>query len=216
MGKVLAIDGPSGAGKSTIARMLADKLGFEYLDTGALYRATALGLVRAGLNEDATDEDVATALRDIRVEFFHGAAHLNGEDVSGHIRTPEAGHFSSVFSARASVRDSLMPVQRQAAENADLVAEGRDMGTVVFPDAWKKFFLVASVEARALRRFNQMDGTDGPITMDEAMRDVVERDERDSSRDIAPLRKADDAMEVDSSHMSIEQVIGSILDEVRK
>ena len=214
MGKVIAIDGPSGAGKSTLAKMLSEATGFDYLDTGALYRATALGLVRAGLGEDATDEGIVSALKNLNVQFSGGKAMLNGLDVSDKIRTPEAGHYSSVFSARRLVRDFLMPVQQRAAEDADLVAEGRDMGTVVFPDAWKKFYLVATLEARADRRFRQLMDTDKPITVEEAARDVSERDERDSSRDIAPLAKAADAIEIESSGLQVDEVFGLMIREV--
>lgn len=215
VGKVIAIDGPSGVGKSTLARMLSESTGFDYLDTGALYRATALGLVRAGLDEDATDEEIAGALEKMSVEFKGGKAMLDGKDVSGKIRTPEAGHYSSVFSARRPVRDFLMPVQQRAARDSNLVAEGRDMGTVVFPDAWKKFYLVATLEERADRRFRQLRDTDKPITSKEAARDVSERDERDSSRDIAPLARAADAIEIESSGISVDEVFGLMIREVK-
>lgn len=216
MGRVIAIDGPSGAGKSTLARQVAEAAGFAYLDTGALYRATALGLVRAGLVQESTDDEIAKALKGLIVEFAGGRAVLNGEDVSDAIRTTEAGRYSSIFSARRPVRDFLMPVQQRAAEHADLVAEGRDMGTVVFPRAWRKFYLVASVEARAQRRFSQLADTPNAVSMQDAMRDVVERDERDSSRDIAPLAKAPDAVEIDSSNLTVREVFDSIMNEVRK
>lgn len=214
MGRVIAIDGPSGAGKSTLAKRVAAATGFDYLDTGALYRATALGLVRAGLTQESSDDDISDALKRMDVEFAGGRAVLNGEDVSDLIRTTEAGHYSSVFSARRPVRDFLMPVQQRAAENADLVTEGRDMGTVVFPGAWRKFYLVATVEARAGRRFTQLAETPNAVSMQEAMRDVVERDMRDSSRDIAPLSKALDAMEIDSSNLSVQEVFERIMNEV--
>lgn len=216
MGKVIAIDGPSGAGKSTLAKMVADALNFDYLDTGALYRATALGLIGAGIKEDAPDEKISAALASIKLVFSGGSVELNGKDVSSEIRTPEAGHYSSVFSARAPVRDFLMPVQRDAAMRSDLVAEGRDMGTIVFPDAWKKIFLKATVEARALRRYRQLAGTDIPMTVEAAEKDVVERDSRDSSRSLAPLKKAANALELDSSNMSLDETFNRIMQEVNK
>lgn len=214
MGKVIAIDGPSGAGKSTIAKRLAAETGFSYLDTGALYRATALGLVRTGISEKAPDDVIAEALMGIKVEFNDSRTILNGEDVSEQIRTPEAGHYSSVFSARGPVRNFLMPVQRNAALRADLVTEGRDMGTVVFPEAWKKFYLDAKVEARAQRRFDQLRHKGQEISMEQATADVVERDKRDSSRDISPLKVSDDAIMIDSSQMTADEVLSLILREI--
>jgi len=216
VGKVITIDGPSGAGKSTIARKVAEAAGFDYLDTGALYRAIALGLRGAGLDEGASDTQVEAALGKLEVRFTGGRTILNDRDVSEDIRTPEAGHYSSVFSARRPVRDFLMPVQHKAAEEADLVAEGRDMGTVVFPHAWRKFFLVATVEARAQRRFLQLADSGNPASMQEAMNDVVDRDRRDSSRDIAPLARAHDAMEIDNSGLTIEEVLHKIMSEVSR
>lgn len=216
MGKVIAIDGPSGAGKSTIAKLLAETLGFSYLDTGALYRAIALGLRRGGVTPEDTDDRISESLKKIKVEFTNGKVYLDGEDVSSEIRTPEAGHYSSVFSARRPVRDFLMPLQRQAASGNDLVCEGRDMTTVVFPEAWKKFYIDASAEERARRRYNQLLQNGVPISMEAAIEDVRERDKRDSSRDIAPLRVAGDAVYIDSSAMSLEEVIKKVLGAVKE
>jgi cytidylate kinase len=215
MGKTIAIDGPSGAGKSTVARMVAKALGFRYLDTGALYRAAALGLRRQGVAVDASDEEISKALDSISLEFKDGEVYLVGEKVSVEIRTPEIGHLSSVFSARKPVRDYLLPVQQDAGCHHDLVAEGRDMATVVFPDSWGKFYLDADVESRARRRFLQLEGQGVPISMERAREDVVSRDERDSKRDLAPLRVAEDAVFLDTSRMSLEEVVGHILEEVR-
>jgi cytidylate kinase len=211
MGKTIAMDGPSGSGKSTLAKLLAEKLGFSYLDTGALYRAVAMGLVRKGVEAGDTDSAIASALKDIIVEFRGGQVFLGKEDVSVAIRTPEMGHFASVFSARKPVRDFLLPVQKRAAEHNDLVAEGRDMCTVVFPDAWKKFYIDASQDARARRRFDQLREAGQDITMEQALEDVRARDERDSSRDIAPLRVAEGAVYIDTSQLGIEQVMERIL-----
>ncbi|MCK4910552.1 MAG: (d)CMP kinase [Thermodesulfovibrionales bacterium] len=210
MRKVIAIDGPSGAGKSTVAKRLAAEFGFRYLDTGALYRAIALGLVNNGIREDASDETIRRALNDMKVEFTRGRVTLDGLDVEDSIRLPEIGHCSSVFSARGPVREHLMPVQKLAAENNDIVVEGRDMTTVVFPDAWIKVYLDASVEARAKRRFDQLREKGIEADMEGASRDVTERDERDSSRDIAPLRRADDALYIDSSNLSALEVIAMV------
>lgn len=215
MGKVIAIDGPSGAGKGTIAKLLAGKLGFSYLDTGALYRAVALALREKGINPEDSDEKLKNTLSVTDVSFKNGKVSLNGKDVSEEIRTTEMGHYSSVFSARKVVRDFLLDIQRSASLNADLVAEGRDMTTVVFPDAWEKFYLDASVEERAKRRYLQLKEKGINITESEAKKDVIERDDRDSGRDIAPLRKAEDAVLIDSSSITIDKVLENIMKVVR-
>ncbi|TAL26886.1 MAG: (d)CMP kinase [Nitrospirae bacterium] len=227
--KVIAIDGPSGAGKSTIAKELAGRLGFSYLDTGALYRAVALALREKGIEPEDSDEKIASVLKGIAIAFKDGKVFLkenfqlstlnsqlpDGRDVSEEIRTTEIGHYSSVFSARKVVRDFLLDVQRNAALNNNIVAEGRDMTTVVFPDAWKKFYLDASLGERAQRRYRQLKEKGAAITEREAEKDVAERDVRDSSRDIAPLRKADDAVHIDSSVMTAGEVLENILKAVR-
>lgn len=215
MGRVIAIDGPSGAGKSTIARMLAERLGFVYLDTGALYRAVALHFLRKGVKPEEDDRVLASALDSADVYFRGGKVFLNGEDVSSAIRTPEVGHLSSVFSARKTVRDFLMEVQRRASLDNDLVAEGRDTTTVVFPGAHKKFYMDASVAERTRRRFRQLKEMGVEVTEESAERDVVERDRRDSGRDIAPLTRANDAIIVDTTDRSIDQILDDILMTVK-
>ncbi|MCG6553190.1 MAG: (d)CMP kinase [Candidatus Magnetominusculus sp. LBB02] len=209
--RVIAIDGPAGSGKSTVARALAERLGFDYLDTGALYRAVALKLVRAGLNEGAGDDVISSVLRGTSIEFKNAAVYLDGEDVSVEIRTPEAGHFSSIFSARRPVRDYLLDIQRNAALSGSIVAEGRDMATVVFPDAWRKFYITADERTRAHRRFAQLREKNTDITQAEALSDVSTRDTRDAARAIAPLAKADDAIEIDTTDLAIEETIQRIM-----
>jgi cytidylate kinase len=215
-GRVIAIDGPSGAGKSTVAKLLSDMLGFRYLDTGALYRAVALALMKKGVGPEESDEGLRRALEGVAVEFTENGVILNSSDVSEEIRTTEVGHYSSVFSARRPVREFLLPVQRDAARGTDLVAEGRDMSTVVFPDAWRKLYLDASTEARAERRHQQLSQGGVNITMEEAARDVSERDQRDSSRSLAPLRRAEDAVFIDTTGVSLEDVMKKVLAAVQR
>ncbi|MBF0465834.1 MAG: (d)CMP kinase [Nitrospirae bacterium] len=209
--KVIAIDGPAGAGKSTVAKELAKRLGYDYLDSGALYRALALKLMLAGLDGGASDDKIMNILKDTHIEFSNGKVYLDKADVSERIRTPETGHYTSVFSSKKVVRDFLLVLQKKAGSGADLVAEGRDMATVVFPDASSKFFITANEDIRAQRRFNQLNGK---ISFADALKDVQERDKRDSERTVAPLMKAPDAIEIDTSHKDIETVLSEIMREL--
>ncbi len=215
MKEVIAIDGPSGSGKTTIARLIAKDLGFNYLDTGALYRAVAIALRAHQVEPDDSDDRLKAVLDRTAVSFNNGKVYLNGGDVSGEIRSGEVDHFSSVFSARRIVRDYLLGVQRNAALHNAVVVEGRDTTTVVFPDARKKIFLDASIEERAKRRYLEYKGKGFDISMDEARKSIIERDQRDASRDVAPLRKAADAFLVDSSSLSIEEVKEKIVDFIK-
>ena len=215
MKQVVAIDGPSGSGKTTIAKLIAKELGFNYLDTGALYRAVAMALIKNMIMPEDTDDKLRDILKKTLVTFNNGRVFLNGQDVSEDIRSKEIDHYSSVFSARKIVRDFLLDAQREAALHDDLVVEGRDTTTVVFPDAKKKVFLDASVEERAKRRYLQFRGKGIDITMDEAKMNIIERDKRDASRDIAPLRVAAEALLIDSSNLSVEQVKNNIIDFAR-
>jgi len=215
MKQVIAIDGPSGSGKTTIARLIAKELGFNYLDTGSLYRAVAMALIKNMIRPEDTDDKLRDILEKTLVSFNNGRVFLNGQDVSEDIRSKEIDHYSSVFSARKIVRDFLLDAQREAALHDDLVVEGRDTTTVVFPDAKKKIFLDASVEERAKRRYLQFRGKGIDITMDEAKMNIIERDKRDASRDIAPLRVAEEALLIDSSNLSVEQVKNNIIDFAR-
>ena len=216
MNKVVAIDGPSGAGKSTIAKLLAEELGYQYLDTGALYRAVALSLLHSGLNELSTDSEVVAALEKTKVSFRSGKVFLNQKDVSQEIRSPEASHYASVFSARRAVREFLLDTQREALHHANLVAEGRDMTTVVFPYASGKFYLDASAEERARRRSLELKAKGYDVDEEHMLLDIRERDARDSGRDIAPLRKAEDAICIDSTGLSVEDVFRQILAVIRE
>ncbi len=216
MKQVIAIDGPSGSGKTTVAKLVAKELGYNYLDTGALYRAVALALRNKKIEPEYSDEKLRDALNGTAVTFRNARVFLNGEDVSGVIRSKEIDHYSSVFSARKMVRDFLLAYQRDAALHDDLVVEGRDTTTVVFPGAKKKIFLDASVEERARRRSLQYKRNGIEISIEEAVKTIMERDKRDAGRNIAPLVVAPDAFFVDSSNLSIEQVRNKILDFVRK
>ncbi len=211
MKRVITIDGPSGAGKSTISRLLAEALGFRCLDTGGLYRAVGLYLRKRGLSEDDPDEAIVSALEGLQIRATEEGVLVNGRLLRDELRTPEAGHLASVFSARAPVREFLLGPQRAFAQEYDTVAEGRDMGTVVFPDAWIKFYLDASVQERAKRRYLQLRQMGRDITMDEALRDVQERDLRDSTRAIAPLRRPPDAIYLDTTDMSKEETLQRLL-----
>ncbi len=215
MRQVVAIDGPSGSGKTTVAKLVAKELGFSYLDTGALYRAVALALRNNAIEPEDSDDKIRDVLSKNHISFNNGRVFLNGIDVSEDIRSTEIDHYSSVFSARKVVRDFLLYAQRDAALNCDLVVEGRDTTTVVFPGAMKKIYLDASVEERAKRRYLQYKGKNIDISMDESIRSIINRDLRDASREIAPLKKASDALSVDSSNLSVELVIKKILDFIR-
>jgi CMP/dCMP kinase len=214
--KVIAIDGPSGSGKGTISKLLAKRLGFQYLDTGALYRAIALKLVRMGKKADDSEDEIAAAIKNTTVRFDNDRVLLDGEDVSETIRTPVAGHYASVFSARKSVREYLLEIQREAGRNQNIVVEGRDMTTVVFPGADVKIYLDASVDERAQRRYLQLTEKGMPITMKDAITDVKERDFRDSNRELAPLTKAVDAVRIDTTNMSVEDVVELVAQKAAK
>jgi cytidylate kinase len=220
----VAIDGPAGAGKSTVSRRVADELGYVLLDTGALYRAVALASERAGVpwDDGAGVGEVARGIasRDaLRFELVPGQASrvlLDGEDISTAIRTQAMGQGASRVSALPEVRAALLDMQRRAAVGGGVVLEGRDIGTVVLPDAEAKFFLTASVEVRARRRLLELESRGEHPALENVVREVKERDERDSTRAAAPLRQAEDAVPVDSSSLSIDDVVGTIVAHVRQ
>ncbi len=211
MGKVIAIDGPSGAGKSTIAKLIAREMGFDYLDTGALYRAVAFALRNNDIDGEDSDSKIMYVLKKTDIVFNNGRVFLNGKDVSEDIRSKEIDYYSSVFSARRVVRDFLLDAQRNAATTNNIIVEGRDTTTVLFPNAWKKIYLDASPDERAKRRYLQFKDKGVYANPEEAKKDVMERDIRDSSRDLAPLKRAENAFLLDSSDMSVEQAKEEIL-----
>lgn len=213
--KVIAIDGPSGAGKSTIARLIAKEIGFDYLDTGALYRAVALALRNSGIKPEDGDDQLREVLNNTAIIFKNGRIFLNNSDVSEDIRSKEIDHLSSVFSTKKIVRDCLLDAQRNTAFTTNIVVEGRDITTVVFPDAWKKIYLDASMEERAKRRSHQFRERGIEMSIEESIKNIMERDMRDSRRDIAPLKKPEGALLIDSSDLSIGLVKEKILEFIR-
>lgn len=209
-GVIVAIDGPSGAGKSSITKLLAKRLGYLHIDTGAMFRAVALMAQRGGI---ACDDDarLTELCRGIDIEFEReGEAYrvlVNGEDVSKEIRTEEVGLLTSCISARKPVRDALLQMQRKMGAKGGVILEGRDIGTVVFPDAEVKFFLTASAEERGRRRYLELVARGEKVTLEETIEKVVCRDRQDESREHAPLKRAEDAVPVDSTAMTIDEVL---------
>ena len=213
----IAIDGPAGAGKSTIAKLAAGKLGYIYVDTGAMYRAMALYLHRAGIDVEASDaaERITEACSrpDISIRYDKGEqiVLLDGENVNGLIRTEEVSRMASVSSAVPAVRKRLVELQQKLASEADVVMDGRDIGTVVLPKADVKVYLTASVEERANRRYRENIGKGMDCDLEKIKADIAERDYRDMNRETSPLRQAEDATLIDSSDMTIEEVAEAIL-----
>ena len=214
----VAIDGPAGAGKSTIAKRIARKLGYIYVDTGAMYRAMAYYLIQNQV--DAADQEAIAAAcqhADISICYQDGeqVVLLNGENVNAYLRTEAVGNMASVSSAVPEVRKKLVELQQKLARETDVVMDGRDIGTVVLPDADVKVYLTASVETRAKRRFLELQEKGEPADLAKIAADIEDRDYRDMHRDISPLRQAEDATLVDSSDMTIDQVVERILELCR-
>jgi cytidylate kinase len=206
----VTIDGPAGAGKTTVARLLAERLGYELIPTGAMYRAVALSVLRAGVSPD-DQAALARHLAPIEVTVVNGRVMLNGEDVTREIRTQAVADATSTLSMRREVRDKVTPLQRRAAEKGGVVLEGRDTGTVVYPQADVKFFVTASLESRARRRHAELAGQGIGADLDTVRDEIKDRDRQDTTRVLAPLVKAPDAIEIDTSELSIEQVVERML-----
>lgn len=218
MGYSVAIDGPAGAGKSTIAKKVAKEKDFIYIDTGAMYRAMAIHFLRCGIAAD-DHEKISAAVNDVNVtiSYVNGEQQvfLNGENVTGKLRTEEVGNMASASSVNGDVRKKLVELQRKLAASANVVMDGRDIGTCVLPNADVKVYLTASVEVRAQRRYKELIEKGLEADLEKIKKDIEERDYRDMNRDISPLRQAEDAILVDSSNMSIEENVQAILDLIK-
>lgn len=214
MGFSIAIDGPAGAGKSTIAKNIAKELGFIYVDTGAMYRAIALFLLKNQISPEDTDKiSEACKNADITIEYYDNVQQvmLNGENVSKLIRTEEVGKTASLAAKNKEVRLKLVELQRKLAEKADVVMDGRDIGTYVLPNANIKVYLTASSKERAKRRWTELSQKGIDCNIEEIETDIIARDEQDMNRDFAPLRQAEDAMFIDTSNMNILEVTNTII-----
>ena len=215
----IAIDGPAGAGKSTIAKMVAKELGFIYVDTGAMYRAMALYMINNGIDPTESEKISATCQSaDITIKYEDGVqvVYLNGENVNSLIRTEAVGNMASASSVNGDVRKKLVELQQKLAATTDVVMDGRDIGTVVLPNADLKVYLTASSKVRAERRYKELTEKGVACDFDAIEKDIIDRDYRDMHRDISPLKQADDAVLLDSSDMTIEQVKDRILELYRE
>lgn len=214
MGYNVAIDGPAGAGKSTIAKLVAKEKGYIYVDTGAMYRGLAIHFIKKGIKPEET-EKIATACEDalVSIGYENGVQqiYLNGENITSMLREESVGNMASISSAVPAVREKLLDLQRNLAREKDVVMDGRDIGTHVLPDADVKIYLTASVKCRTDRRYKELVEKGVPCNYDEIAKDIKERDERDMNREIAPLKQAEDAHLIDSSDMTIEEVVAAIV-----
>jgi CMP/dCMP kinase len=218
-GLVIALDGPSGAGKSTLARLLAQKLGYIYIDTGAMYRAIGWKAKQEGIDPSDEQKLAELCLRTevlIRNDNSDPRVSVDGRDVSGEIRTPEMGMMASAVSKSPAVRALLLILQRELGRNGGVVMDGRDIGTVVFPGAEVKFFLDASAEERGRRRYLELKAKGMDVDLAQITKEIQDRDKQDSGRALAPLKQADDALVLDSTNMSIDDVLATMLSCVKK
>ncbi len=219
MGRLtIALDGPAGSGKSSVAKQIAKQLGILYLDTGAMYRGVGYAILKKGidpLNRTRVESEMKAI--DVTIRFIDGQQQVwvNGDDVTGSIRTPEISKAASDVSAHPAVRMAMVEIQRETSEKYDMILDGRDIGTFVLPDAKYKFFLVASCEERARRRHKELAerGIDKPVS--EIQREMEQRDYNDSTRALAPLKQAEDAVLIDSTTMTIDEVVKTIIDRVK-
>ncbi|MGR3318913.1 MAG: (d)CMP kinase [Candidatus Anammoxibacter sp.] len=216
---IIAIDGPAGSGKSTVSKILAKRLGFTYIDTGAIYRAVTLKVIQGGLNFD-DEEKICKLIDDTKIElsYINGnfSILLDGVDVTKEIRNPNVTSKIFFISNKASIRKKLVGHQKTCAEGVDAVVEGRDIGTVIFPDAENKFFLNADVGERAKRRFLEVKEQDSLAELEDVYDDIKKRDESDSTRKVAPLKRVEDAIYIDTTNISVEDVVDNILKTLGK
>ena len=215
MKNVITIDGPSGSGKGTVARILARRLGYKYLDTGALYRAVAWKAREEQIGTD-NEESLRELVKTIRIDFNGERIFVDDIDVSSEIRTGEIGELSSQVSARPAVREGLFAIQRGLCLEGNVVIEGRDTGTTIFPETRNKFFLDAGLEERARRRYEELKIKDPAATMDSTIEDIKKRDMRDSSRKTSPLKQTEDMIYIDSTGLNIEEVVEEVLKKLKQ
>lgn len=206
----IAVDGPSGAGKSTIAKAVAAKLNIEYIDTGAMYRAIGYKVANSGVSVDDT-KAIEDLIATTDIDLIEGRIMLDGSDVSDKIRTPEISMMASKCSAIPAVREKLVEIQREMGRRKSVIMDGRDIGTNVLKDAEYKIYLTASAEERAQRRYKELVEKGESQTYEEVLEDIIQRDHNDMTRELNPLRKADDAIEIDSTGMNIDQVVAEML-----
>ena len=211
---IIAIDGPAGSGKSTTSKLVAKKLGISHLDTGSMYRAITVHFIKNSYTLD--DIDISSVMDSIDLEISNSSGEqsvfLNGEDVTGMLRSNEVSKLVSSVSSIKEVRQKMVHIQRRVSENKSVVIDGRDIGTVVFPDAEYKFFITASIESRAQRRFDELKDSDSSVALDQIQEEIENRDHFDSTRENSPLRKAEDAIIVDTTHLDISGQVNMILE----
>ena len=210
----VAIDGPAGAGKSTIAKKIAKQMGLVYVDTGAMYRAMALFMIRNNISEEDLESiNIRCEEADITIRYENGeqVVYLNGENVNAYLRNEEVGNMASVSSTQPNVRKKLVSLQKALAKTTDVIMDGRDIGTCVLPDADVKIYLTADSRVRAKRRYDELTAKGIDCDLDEIEKDIIDRDHRDMTRKESPLCQAEDAILVDSSYMTIEEVVAEII-----
>ena len=211
MGKVIAIDGPAGAGKSTVSKIVAAKLGYTYIDTGAMYRAVGLKLLKSG--KPLTENILTEIVSDIEIKLDESAkVFLDDAEVTKEIRTPEVSKFASDVSKFGFVRKKLTELQREMAKSGSVIMDGRDIGTQVLPNADLKIFLTATLHERAKRRFEELKAKGQDVNLNAVENEIAARDKQDSEREIAPLKQADDAILIDSTNLTIDEVVNKILE----
>ncbi|HHU70291.1 MAG TPA: (d)CMP kinase [Thermoanaerobacterales bacterium] len=210
----IAIDGPAGAGKSTVAKILAKKLNYNYIDTGAMYRALTLKAIQEGVDFNNTNS-LVSLLETTKIEIIHETVFLDGKDVTSEIRTPEVDQKVSITAAVPEIRKEMVNLQRRMAKNTNVIMDGRDIGTVVLPDANFKFFVTASEEERAKRRFKELTDKNYEVDYEYILKEISKRDKLDTKRKVSPLKQADDAIIINTNNKTIEEVVQEILSYIK-